>query len=69
MTVSVAQGLAHRGIVRSSVRGNQRQFLENICSEDDLNSRSFGTFVVKFLAYLPLLGFSNPPKHGLITHF
>ena len=40
-------------------RGTQRQFLENICSEDDLRSRIFGTFVVKFLACLPLLGFSN----------
>ena len=28
-------------------------------SEDDLRSRIFGTFVVKFLACLPLLGFSN----------
>ena len=34
-------------------------FRENICSEDDLRSRIFGTFVVKFLASLPLLGFSN----------
>ena len=34
-------------------------FRENICSEDDLTSRIFGAFVVKFLAYLPLLGFSN----------
>ena len=40
-------------------RGTQRQFSENICSEDDLRSRIFGTFVVKFLACLPLLGFSN----------
>ena len=32
---------------------------ENICSEDDLRSRIFGTFLVKFLACLPLLGFSN----------
>ena len=40
-------------------RGAQRQFSENICSEDDLRSRIFGTFVVKFLACLPLLGFSN----------
>ena len=39
-------------------RGTQRQFLENICSEDDLRSRIFGTFVVKFLA-VPLLGFSK----------
>ena len=29
------------------------------CSEDDLRSRMFGTFVVKFLACPPLLGFSN----------
>ena len=34
-------------------------FGENICSEDDLRTRIFGTFVVKFLACLPLLGFSN----------
>ena len=31
-------------------RGTQRQFSENICSEDDLRSRIFGLFVVKFLA-------------------
>ena len=41
------------------LRGTQRQFSENICSEDDLRSRIFGTFVVKFLAYEPVLGFSN----------
>ena len=42
-------------------RGTQRQFLENICSEADLRSRLriFGTFVVKFLACLPLLEFSG----------
>ena len=34
-------------------------FRENICSEDDLRTRIFGTFIVKFLACLPLLGFSN----------
>ena len=38
-------------------RGTQRQFSENICSEDDLRSRIFGTFVVKFLACLPVLDF------------
>ena len=42
-----------------NVKGTQRQFSENIRSEDDLRSRIFGTFVVKFLAFLPLLGFSN----------
>ena len=40
-------------------RGTQRQFPESICSKDDLRSRLFETFVVKFLACLPLLGFSN----------
>ena len=34
-------------------------FRKNICSEDDLRSRIFGTFVVKCLAWMPLLGFSN----------
>ena len=43
-------------------RGTQRQFSENICSEDDLRFRIFGTFVVKSLASLPLLGFSNVKK-------
>ena len=37
-------------------------FREKICSEGDLRSRIFGTFVVKFLACLPLLGFSNIQK-------
>ena len=41
------------------IRGTQRHFSENICSEDDLRSRIFGTCVVKFLACLSLLGFSN----------
>ena len=41
------------------IRGTQRQFSENIYSEDDLRSRIFGTFVLKFLSSLPLLGFSN----------
>ena len=40
-------------------RGTQRQFSENICSEDNLRSRIFGTVVVKFLACLPAPGFSN----------
>ena len=34
-------------------------FRKNICLEDDLRSIIFGTFVVKFIAFLPLLGFSN----------
>ena len=38
----------------SKIRGTQRHFLESICSEDDLRSRIFGTFVVKFLPCLPV---------------
>ena len=53
----------------ASVRGTQRQFLENICSEDDLRPRIFGTFVVKFLACLSVLGFSNCLKSDIIAHF
>ena len=44
------------------IRGTQLQFLENIFWEDDLRSIIFGTFVVKFLACLLLLGFSKRPK-------
>ena len=44
-------------------------FGKNICSEDDFRSRIFGTFVVKFLACLPLLGFSNNKKNGIIAYF
>ena len=40
-------------------RGTQRQFSDNICSEEDLRSRIFGRSFPKFLACLPLLGFSN----------
>ena len=40
-------------------RDTQRQFSENICLEEDLRSRIFGAFIAKFLACLPLLGFSN----------
>jgi len=45
-----------------ALRGTQRQFSENNCSEDDLRPRIFGTFVVKFLACLPPLGFSKFQK-------
>ena len=41
------------------VRGTQRHISENICSEDDLRSRILRTFVVRFRACLPVLGFSN----------
>ena len=35
------------------------QSLSSGASEDDLRTRIFGTFAVKLLACLPLLGFSN----------
>ena len=44
-------------------------FRKIICSEDDLRSRIFGSFSVKFLACLLLLGFSNIKKNGIIAHF
>ena len=51
------------------VRGTQRQFSENICLKDDLRSRVFGTFVVKFLACLPLLGFFEHLQNGITAYF
>ena len=47
------------GFSRLDTRAPNDNFRKNICSEDDLRSRIFGTFVVKFLACLPLLGFSD----------
>ena len=55
--------------VATRYRGTQRQFSENICLEDDLRSGIFGTFVVKFIAGRPLLGFSEHLKNGIIAHF
>ena len=45
-----------RGYIPGAPNGH---FRENICSEDNLRTRIFGTFIVKFLACLPLLGISN----------
>ena len=41
---------------------------ENICSEDDFRSIIFGTFVVKFLACLPLPRIFEHLKSGIIAH-
>ena len=46
--------------VSRKFRNTQRQFSENICAEDELRSRIFGTFVVEFLVCL---------KNGIIAHF
>ena len=59
MTFFVNRIIAKKRSTLNCFRGTQRQFSENICSEDDLRSKIFGTFAVKFLACLPLLGFSN----------
>ena len=58
-----------RQTTNKEIRGTQRQFSEIICSEDDLRSRIFGSFSVKFLACLLLLGFWNIKKNGIIAHF
>ena len=50
------------------VRGTQCQFLKNICLEDDLRTRIFGTFVVKFLACLAPRIFEHL-ENGIIVHF
>ena len=51
--------VANLGPITHHAGAPNGNFRENICSEDDLRSRIFGAFVVKFLAFLPLLGFSN----------
>ena len=49
-----------RGVnLKNLIKGTQRQFSENICSEDDLRSRIFWTFFAKFLASLRLQRFLN----------
>ena len=56
----LSSACAYRCLITTlAIMGTQRQFSENICSEEDLWSRIFGTFVVKFLACLALLGLSN----------
>ena len=46
-------------IKKKNFQGHPMSIFGKLCSEDDLRSRIFGTFVVKFLACLPLLEFSN----------
>ena len=42
---------------KASFQGHPTSIFGKYLSEDDLRSRIFGTFVVKFLLCLPLLGF------------
>ena len=53
---ALASSCPHRNryVLQNSGAPNDN-FRKNICSEDDFRSRIFGTFVVKFLACLPLL--------------
>ena len=48
-------------VVSRQIMGTQRQFLENICSEDDLRSRIFGIIVVKFLCLPASPRIFDPP--------
>ena len=59
--VCTDRGVIHLGYTAHTtpLRGTQRQFWQNNCSEDDLRSTIFGIFFPKLLACLPLLGFSN----------
>ena len=50
-------------------RGNQRQFSENICSEDDLRSRIFGTFHCKISCLPASPRIFEHLKNGMIAHF
>ena len=43
-------------MTKDTVQGHPKSIF---CSEDDLRSRIFGTFFIKFLGCMPLLGFSN----------
>ena len=58
-------------LIYSLLRGTQRQFSENICSEDDLRSRNFGTlFCLKFLVCMPAsLRIFEDLKNSIIAHF
>ena len=58
LTESLEQALLVVGLSGTTGAPNDN-FRKNICSEVDLRSKIFGTFFAKFLACLPLLGFSN----------
>ena len=49
--------------------GTQRQFSENICSEDDLRSRIFGTFVSKISCLPASPRILEHLKNCIIAHF
>ena len=47
----------------------KRQFSQNICSEDDLRSRIFGTFFCKIPYFPACPGIFKHLKHDIIAHF
>ena len=53
------RGRCHFPLQAEALKAEASIFGKYICSEEDLRCTIFGTFVVKFLACLPLLGFSN----------
>ena len=65
---SLIEGVQRR-VTRLLLQGTQRQFSENICSEDDLRPRIFETFaVVKFLACKPSPKGFEHLKNGIIAY-
>ena len=50
-------------------RGTQRQFSENICSEDDLRSRIFGNICCKISCLPASPRIFEHLKNGIISHF
>ena len=58
----ILYGKTQKYLVNPESGAPNDNFRKIICSEDDLRSRIFGSFSVKFLACLPLLGFSNIRK-------
>ena len=50
-------------------RGTQRQFLENICPEDDLRSRIFGNICCKISCLPASPRIFEHLKNGKIAHF
>ena len=66
---SVLFHFTHQVTSGYSIRGTQRQFSGNMCSEDDLRSRIFGTFVVKFLSLPTSPRIFERLQNGIIAHF
>ena len=62
-------GCENMNYVPKTVWGHQRQFSENIRSEDDLRSRIFGAFFVKIFCLPASPKIFEHLKNGIIDHF